>query len=218
LIIDSIKLGNIYALYINNRGNIILKITHIDSENGSVRGYDCFGIPTFVCIHCICGFGILTSFPRPSSKEEQNRKVNNVKVKHRRKGPSSGISLENVKVMDPEPLLDLIEECSDREQGIHEQKEQTYSQPLEELRDSETEPPIGIIGEKKEAEVLWKEPKKPFYSIEKSIKNNQANNNSLNNIKHDSIFAKKRNTLLSIKVMSINGNSIIEKSGGGNVE
>jgi hypothetical protein len=180
-LIDIIKPGIIYALYFKNGKNIILKITDVNHRNGSVRGYDCFGMLMILCIHCIYGFGKLVCFPRLSSEVKQTREIQDVNVWHKSNRSFGEISLENERVIEPDPLLD-------------------------------------IRGEKTENVNLIQAQKNPLGSIECSNNNNrQPNHNLLNNIKHDSIIAKERNTLLSLKITSINGNSIIEKSGGSSV-
>lgn len=180
-LIDSIKPGNIYALYLKNGKNIILKIKHVNSGDGSVRGYDCFGMPTVLCIHCIYGFGKVASFPRLSSKVEKDREIQGVDVKHKSNKPLSEIPLDRVRVIEPEPLLDSK-------------------------------------GEKTEDVDLIQAQKKPLGSIEYSNNNNrQSNYILLNNITYDSIIVKARNTLLSLKIISINGHSLIENSGGSSV-
>ncbi|QFK71633.1 hypothetical protein F7984_10530 [Pradoshia sp. D12] len=177
-LINSIKPGHIYVLYFKNGKKIILKITHVNSRNGSVRGYDCFGMQMILCIHCIYGFGTLASFPRLCPKMEKNKGIQDVNVTHKSNKSYDESPLESERVIVPNPPLD-------------------------------------IKGEKTEDVDLIQEQNNPLSSIEYSNNNNpQSNHNLPNNIKHESIIAKERNTLLSIKIISINGNSSIEKSGG----
>lgn len=181
-LIDSIKPRNIYALYFKNGESIILEITHVNSGNGSIKGYDCFGRPTVLGIHSICGFGKLASFPMLSSKAEQNGKIQDVNARNKSNKSFGEIPLGSVRIIEPDRLLD-------------------------------------IKGEKTEDVDLIQEQKNPLGSIEYSIINNrQPNDNLRNNKKHDSIIVQEKNTLLSIKIISINGNSIIEKSGGASVD